>query len=312
MSLDARRETRSDGRVEGARKRRLKLLAGGVVAIGFAWVVGSALVSSLASTAMSTRGFVCAPVSVSVGWDLGSIAIAPTRCAIREGRVSEVRFPGGIRAFFDGIELHHVVAPTIEVTLREDPPVDVSAFLGDEAVPPPLRRALDGVAELAARDDLPSVRVERVFVRRFTHSVTLRDVRFHPSEDGAVIRIASAAPPRIGGRLASLEGALVDLHGVATATRASFTGRIEAGAQLGHRELEETMPFRLRGEDLGTADARYSLWVRPSERLERLREWLRQRRERVRARRERTESAPGRLRALRDRLRDTRERLEAQ
>jgi hypothetical protein len=301
--------------VDDARRRRLLFIAiGGGAAIVLAWLAGKATVRSVASGAMSERGFVCAPVSVSVAWDLGSVALAPTRCAIRDGQVSEVRFPGGIRAFLRGTEVHRVVAPALEVTLREDPPLDVSAFLeGEEqVVPAPLRRALDGVAELAARDDLPSVSIERVFVRRLTHSVTLRSVRFHPSAGGAAIRVGSAGPPPMRGRRASVEGAIVDLHGVATATQVSFTGRIEVEAHLGDRELAETIPFRLRGEGLGTSDARYSLWVHPSERLERLRVGLDAMRARRQARRERIEGAGERLRALRDRLRDTRERLEAE
>ena len=297
-----------------ARRRRLLLTAvGGVVAIGLVWLAITTLISAAAARAMSARGFECAPVSLSGAWDVGSISLAPTRCTIPEGKVSEVRFPGGIRAILDGTIARHVVAPAIEVTLREDPPLDVSAFLeDDEEVPAPLRRALDGVAELAARHDLPSVAIERVFVRRLARSVTLRRVRFFPSDDGLAIRVESAGPPPIGGPRASLEGALVDLHGSATSTQASFTGRIEVEAHLGDRELAETIPFRLRGESLGTPDARYSLWLRPSTRLERLREWLRQRPERRRARQERREGAGERLRVFRDRLRDARDRLEAE
>lgn len=296
--------------VSRGRKIGIALAVGAALLLG-GWAGGKALVSSEVNAALADRGMQCDPIDVVPSADLSRVEIGPTRCTFERGRIRWLRAPAGATVYLDGQRrARRVTARGLELDLREEPPREmISALVTGGPVPPRLRRGVQGLAALSAREDLPRIEIDRILVQRDTHSITFRDVVLDRDGDALAFRVAQAAPPPIGRRRLRIAGRMVELAARATEAEVHLSGRIELEATIGRRDLAETVPFRLDATGLDAEEPDYRASVQLSERLREVRERAERRRAaQGQAADEPAEDPAEGIHALSERLRDRVER----
>lgn len=244
------------------------LLAGG------GWLGVDLTLSTLAGGALASRGMHCEPLDVGFALDGSRADLGPTTCTFERGNVDELRLTGGGHADLDSERrVTRVEVSGLELDLNEDPPRDmISGLVQAGQVPDRLQASMRSLAELAARDDVPDLAVRRILLRRGTRFVTFRRVSIEHDGDGLTVRVAEAAPPPMGSERLRIAGRMVDLEVRASPAAVSVSGRMEIEATLGRREIEEAVPFSLRGAGLDTEAASFTAEVELTENLRRLRE----------------------------------------
>lgn len=290
------------------RRGLLAAIAAPVLA-GTGWLGVGWTVTSIANGALASRGMACDPVDVGFALDLSRADLGPTRCTFTEGPIAELRLTGEGHARLDDAQrVTRVEASGIELDLRHDPPRDMVEGLVEEGeVPPRLRDSLRALTGLAARDDVPSLAIRRVLLRRRALFVTFRRVAMTREDGALVITVASAGPPPIGGERVHVEGQMVGLEIRATRAEVHVAGRLEVDAALPRRELHERVPFAFHATGLDGEAPTYAVELELSEGLRALRE----RHERRVAEQAAAAAAPPeppareRIRAMRDSLRET-------
>ena len=129
------------------------------------------------------------------------------------------------------------------------------------------------IGELMAEGNLGlMMAVDKFDPDRGTRFVTFRRVSIEHDGDGLTVRVAEAAPPPMGSERFRIAGRMVDLEVRASPAAVSVSGRMEIEATLGRREIEEAVPFSLRGAGLDTEAASFTAEVELTENLRRLRE----------------------------------------
>lgn len=262
----------------------------GVVAAVGAFVVRNVIATSIADRALRERGLVCVPLSVSLAWDLSAVDVAPTACTIATGRVASLGLAGGAHVALAERTPTRVVLPDLELGLRDtDVPQGAAGAMLAGDVPEPLQHALDGMAQLSARTDVPRIDLELMQITGRGRSVTAHDV--HVARDGAALTatIASVAPPPRAGLLVEIGGSVAGLRIRATPSAVSIAGELVLDVEvLGAPAVDRHVAFRLSGAALDGPTPHYELWVERSERLDRLRALIAQ----WRARREARDATP--------------------
>jgi len=263
-----------------------------VVGLTLLGVVGAGWgIDAYAGSAIEDRGLRCDPVDVAFAMDLSRVTVGPTRCRPSEpGPLNLLRVTGGAVAELDaerrptGVEVQG-----LELDLDEDRGGDsVSTLIRDGVVPPRLRRALDGLAELSQRDDVPALSVGRLLLIRGTDFVTLRRVELVREDGGVTVTVEALHPPPVGSGRWRVAGRMDGLRLRATPSEASLRGTLHVEATLGQREIDESVPFALRGARLDTEAPEYAAEIELSENLQAMRERQRERQ----AQREREANEP--------------------
>lgn len=277
-----------------------------------------AIASSMLDGALRARGMACESVSLDVAWDLSSATLGPLRCTLSEGALEVLEVREGASITLRDRRPTAVSMRDLSLVQRhtEDAPHgELAAALLAGEVPERLARALDGLAALSQRDDVPTLDVANLYATRDGATIVAHDLHLERSVDGEVtLSLASAEPPPGGRGPVRVRGRMVSLGGRASAQSAELSGRLVIELDLGRFEADRSIGFRLSGTELDGDDPRYALWVEPSPMLERARAFLAQLRERrgdlAERIEERREDARERREEMRERVHDLRERLD--
>lgn len=290
-------------------KRRLG--NGGVVLVCVGLVVLWAprlALSAYAGSALAPFGVVCSPLTIEPAWDLSGGHLAATECTIAEGPIASVALEGGATVRMVDYRPVDVELASLAINPRAVADADDlggALLLGE--VPEPMRRALDALASLSARPDVPHVAIHETTVGR-GNVLLLHELVVDRTDDGLSITVASAGPPPHLGRVVRASIAIEDVVAHATAAEATVQGRLALEAQLASSDLERSIPFRVTGTGLDTDAPAYELWIEPSPLLDRARAALVAMRARIDAAGSRVEAVHE---AIRQHGEERRERLDA-
>lgn len=270
-----------------------------------AFALRDAIATRVVGGVLAEHGATCTPLGIDVPWDFSSVHVAPTTCAISGGHVATLGLPLGVDVTLEGLRPREVALAELDLGLRAmELPEGAAEGMLDTRVPTPLEKALSGMASIAERRDVPSLRLGLVRVRSDGPAVAIRDVTLSHDASGLVLGIGQIGTPPMTRGMLELGGRLLAIRGTATRSTATVRGRLAIDVDVGPFAVDKSFGFRLEGRGLDTADPSYAIAFEHDPSLDRLRAAIAALRERHDARRDARSERVDALREQRAERRD--------